>query len=140
MRYHLDFIPRASWQPNTDPADQRWTRTPNIFSGTEDEVTIECSELESEYGFAVTFRAVAIESTPEEEGLHHYCPSCGGEQVISVNVCGPGSAQCKCQCPDGPCEHQWDGAWYESEDGRMGTSTCSRCGMHRIDHDLWVCP
>ena len=62
------------------------------------------------------------------------------EQVISVNVCGPGSAQCKCQCPDGPCEHQWDGAWYESEDGRMGTSTCSRCGMHRIDHDLWVCP
>ena len=92
-RFRIDFIPRASWQPETDPADQRWTRTPNIFSGTEYEATLECSELESEYGFAVTFRAVAIESTPEEEGLHHYCPSCGGDYRERMGH------QLACTCP-----------------------------------------
>lgn len=56
--------------------------------------------------------------------------------AISVHVCGPSSSRCECQCPDGPCEHQWDGPWHE--DGQTATVTCSRCTALRIDHDMWV--
>ena len=77
-RYHLDFCPRASWQSGVDAADQRWTRTPNTFTGTEDEVTLECSDLEAAYDRQVIFRAVPMPVTAEEDA-HHYCPSCGGD-------------------------------------------------------------
>lgn len=74
-RHHIEFIPRRSWEPGVDPADQRWTRTPNVFVGTDEQATLECSELEVAYDRAVTFRAVPIE--PEE--AEHYCPACGGD-------------------------------------------------------------
>jgi hypothetical protein len=54
-----------------------------------------------------------------------------------VMVCGPGTfGVCKCNCPDGPCEHVWDGEIVE-EDG-MTTVTCSRCGKWAVNHDMWM--
>ena len=64
----------------------------------------------------------------------------GDIPVTTIHVCGPSRPRCKCRCPDGPCEHVWDGPWWESEDGTEGSATCSRCGMLASDHDLWVAP
>jgi len=50
--------------------------------------------------------------------------------AFTVFVCPQG---CKCQCPDGPCEHVWD-HWAETENG--GTAICSRCGMDAMSHDM----
>lgn len=36
----------------------------------------------------------------------------------------------------GPCEHKWDGEWWESEDGCGWSATCSRCGMTAMSHNL----
>lgn len=63
------------------------------------------------------------------------------ESPVTVHLCGPATATCSCSCASGgPCEHQWDGATQTSEDGLIGTVTCSRCGMAAIDHDMWVGP
>lgn len=43
---------------------------------------------------------------------------------------------CYCACPDGPCEHKWDGEIYVSEDGCCQSTTCSRCGMTSMSHSL----
>lgn len=44
---------------------------------------------------------------------------------------------CYCACAEGgPCEHKWDGKPYESEDGSLWASTCSRCGMTSYSHSL----
>ena len=37
MKYHLEFIPRASWVTGVDAADQRWTRTYYRTEPTEDQ-------------------------------------------------------------------------------------------------------
>ncbi len=49
---------------------------------------------------------------------------------------------CRCECPDGPCEHQWDGPWVEINLGGGGgdSVTCSRCGITAIGHDLRCLP
>ena len=47
---------------------------------------------------------------------------------------------CYCNCPEGPCEHQWDGPEYRSEDGCLSSTTCSRCGMTAFSHDMRVAP
>ena len=47
---------------------------------------------------------------------------------------------CYCNCPDGLCEHSWDGPTYESEDGCMMSATCSRCGAVAAYHDMRVGP
>ncbi len=78
MKHHIEFVYRRSWQPDTDPCDQRWTRTPDVFVGTEEEATREVSELESSFGHEVIFRAVPIAVTAEEEE-HHMCATCGGD-------------------------------------------------------------
>lgn len=41
---------------------------------------------------------------------------------------------CYCDCPDGPCQHIWNGPEYR-ESG-MSSVTCSRCKMPAIHHDL----
>lgn len=53
---------------------------------------------------------------------------------------GGASETCSCRCPDGPCEHRWDGDPAEFDDGRGWTSTCSRCGMWAINHGMRVAP
>lgn len=68
------------------------------------------------------------------------------EEPVTVFACGPSMRTCKCECPDGPCEHQWDGPWVEfkndhdSEGLSGGSSSCSKCGMLSMDHDIWVLP
>jgi len=47
---------------------------------------------------------------------------------------------CYCACPEGPCEHKWDGPDWESSDGCMMSVTCSRCGMTAMSHDLRTGP
>ena len=45
---------------------------------------------------------------------------------------------CYCDCPEGPCEHVWDGPAYENES--VSSATCSRCGMTAFSHDMRVAP
>lgn len=69
-------------------------------------------------------------------------PSRTKEKDVTVFACGPGNKKCKCECPDGPCEHKWDG-WieFEEDNGCAGaTAVCSRCGMDAMTHSLWVGP
>lgn len=59
------------------------------------------------------------------------------------NVCGPSRYRCICTCPDGPCDHEWDGPVVGREMPRGGyeeTATCAKCGMESIAHSLWVGP
>lgn len=68
-------------------------------------------------------------------------------ESIDIFICGPQTAQCKCNCPNG-CEHQWDGETVQlMGTGRSGkeyvageSASCSRCGMVAMEHDLWVLP
>lgn len=69
-----------------------------------------------------------------------------------VTVCGPGTfGKCKCNCPDGPCEHVWDGPIVRDEDpdaqeiegedyvpSSVMSATCSVCGKWQINHDMWI--
>lgn len=41
---------------------------------------------------------------------------------------------CYCTCPEGPCEHKWDGKWYVSEG--IQSATCSRCGTTAFSHSM----
>lgn len=59
---------------------------------------------------------------------------------FSLYLCGPQPKTCKCQCPNGPCEHKWDGPVEESDSGLIGSVTCSRCGLWAMDHSMWVGP
>lgn len=62
-------------------------------------------------------------------------------EPITVISCGPSTKTCKCNCPDGDCEHVWDGKGVEEElegGGGMSSATCSKCGMPAISHDMWV--
>lgn len=43
---------------------------------------------------------------------------------------------CYCACPEGPCEHKWDGKPYESDDGCEWSTTCSRCGTTSMSHSM----
>lgn len=55
--------------------------------------------------------------------------------------CGPGNDKCKCECPDGPCTHKWDGEGISGEyGGREESVTCSKCGMSAMSHSMWVGP
>jgi hypothetical protein len=47
---------------------------------------------------------------------------------------------CYCACPDGPCEHDWTGPEWVSEDGCSISSTCARCGTTSMSHSMRVGP
>ena len=89
-------------------------------------------------GFVDRETGVAAPMTPEaqarEQALVDHDPE------VSVHMCGPQSAKCSCKCPDGPCEHVWDGPEEVFDDGRGSSATCSRCKMTAMAHDMWVCP
>lgn len=51
---------------------------------------------------------------------------------VHVHVSGAGG--CYCACPDGPCQHIWDGPEYT--DDNCSSVTCSRCGTPAIYHDM----
>ncbi len=47
---------------------------------------------------------------------------------------------CYCACPDGPCEHTWNGPEWRAPDGCGCSVTCSRCGTTAMSHDIRVLP
>lgn len=47
---------------------------------------------------------------------------------------------CYCACPDGPCQHEWDGPSVEFDDGHGMSVTCSRCGTLAFSHDMRFAP
>ncbi len=48
---------------------------------------------------------------------------------------------CYCACINGgPCEHNWSGPSYTSDDGLCWSATCSRCGCTAMSHDMRVGP
>ena len=48
---------------------------------------------------------------------------------------------CYCACGSGgPCEHDWNGPEYVSEDGCLSSATCSRCGMTAFSHSMRFAP
>jgi hypothetical protein len=64
-------------------------------------------------------------------------------QGASLFLCGPSTAKCVCKCPDGPCDHVWDGEGVEGEEpggGYFSSVTCSRCGITSMSHSQWVGP
>lgn len=84
-------------------------------------------------GSAAWRRAQRLALRRAAQGTPTVAPS-----AVEVFICG-GSSNCRCQCPDGPCEHVWDGPGVDFENGG-GSVDCSRCGMVAMDHDLWVMP
>lgn len=92
MRYRIEWIPRRSWQNGVEPADQRWTHTPNVFTGDEVELTRHLSELEADYDRSVVFRGVPLEVQPEDEP-GRWCEACGGDRVELGS-----SIACRCPC------------------------------------------
>lgn len=96
MRYRIEWIPRRCWQNGVEPADQRWTHSPNVFTGDEVELTRHMSELEADYDRSLVFRGVPLEVQPEDESPEErarWCEACGGDRVE------PGSAiACRCPC------------------------------------------
>ena len=54
-------------------------------------------------------------------------------------VCGPSSPTCECRCPTS-CGHDWSGPTRRHADGYGFSSTCAKCGMDAMDHDLRVLP
>ena len=48
---------------------------------------------------------------------------------------------CYCACGSGgPCEHDWNGPGYVSEDGCLSSATCSRCGTTAFSHSMRFAP
>lgn len=70
-------------------------------------------------------RNQAIEALAEKYGIHHV--------IFNPNAC-------YCACPDGPCEHKWNGPDYISQDQTLTSVTCSRCGAIAAYHDMRVGP
>lgn len=66
-----------------------------------------------------------------------------GRDSAEVKVHAHGCGGCYCACPDGPCQHVWDGPEYTEEPeggGFMSSVTCSRCGTPAIYHDMRCAP
>lgn len=59
----------------------------------------------------------------------------GDPNAVTFHSCDYGG--CYCACPDGPCEHQFEG-WQAFEDGTGGEQVCSKCGMGAMMHSLRI--
>lgn len=65
---------------------------------------------------------------------------CRKLDLVRSDVAGSfNPAACYCACPDGPCEHDWQGR-RDFEDGSGSETFCSRCGLGCMSHDLRVLP
>jgi predicted nucleic-acid-binding Zn-ribbon protein len=77
-----------------------------------------------------------------QEVIRSTCLEMGWDpDKVSAHVSHQGG--CYCACPDGPCQHIWDGKEYTEETeggGFMSSVTCSRCGVPAIYHDMRVGP
>ena len=72
-----------------------------------------------------------------QEMIDQFAVIAGWEPNQAQTTFNPNS--CYCACPDGPCEHDWQG-WRDFEDGSGGETVCKRCGMGAMSHTLRTCP
>jgi hypothetical protein len=72
-----------------------------------------------------------------EELRQKYWPNAKTED-LHFHV-SPPQNQCYCDCPDGPCQHEFSG-WRPFEDGRGGEQFCQRCGLGSMAHDIRFAP
>ena len=63
-----------------------------------------------------------------------------GWNPVDAHVHVSGAGSCYCACPDGPCQHIWDGPSVEFDDGHGMSVTCSRCGTLAFSHDMRFAP
>ena len=73
-----------------------------------------------------------------EQIVDEFCEERGWDRS-KVLFHASGADGCYCACPDGPCEHEFDG-WREFEDGRGGEQVCRKCGMGAMGHSLRFLP
>lgn len=59
--------------------------------------------------------------------------TCGGQ-------CGLDVVECMQTHWRADCDHDRDGPSWESEDGRAGSVSCSKCGVTAMQHDMAVGP
>jgi len=63
-----------------------------------------------------------------------------GWDPAATRVHASHSGECFCACPDGPCQHIWDGPAHVSDDECLHSTTCSRCGAVAAYHDMRCAP
>lgn len=68
-----------------------------------------------------------------QENVEQMCRDCGWDPAKVEHGFNPDS--CYCACPEGPCEHDFQG-WRDFEDGTGGEAFCSRCGTGAMRHSL----
>lgn len=67
------------------------------------------------------------------ESIARICKEQGWD-LANTHVHCSHSSICYCDCPDGPCQHVWNGP--EEVGDNYSSVTCSRCGMSAISHDM----
>ncbi len=65
--------------------------------------------------------------------IEDFAKSFGGDPAKVQSSFNPNA--CYCACPDGPCEHNFQG-WRDFEDGSGGETVCKRCGTGAMSHSL----
>lgn len=68
-----------------------------------------------------------------ERAIQAFCDEHGWDRSTVQAHASPGG--CYCACPDGPCEHDFQG-WRAFEDGNGGEQVCTKCGMGAMSHSL----
>lgn len=82
-----------------------------------------------------------------EEAVNRICAEQGWDRS-KVGFHASHTDGCYCACPDGPCQHVWNGRTVpigleegEDESKALGFSTtCSRCGTDAMSHDIRCAP
>ena len=60
-----------------------------------------------------------------------------GQDAVHIHGFDPNA--CYCNCPEGPCEHDFQG-WREFPDGNGGEQFCARCGAGAMSHSMRTLP
>lgn len=88
---------------------------------------------EAEFDALKARRDAALQKMVEACAAHFKCDPADLQVHISH------SPVCYCACPDGPCQHVWDGDDVTIGDNGCSV-TCSRCGEMAFAHDLRCAP
>lgn len=68
------------------------------------------------------------------KAIDEMCAEQGWERG-AVHVHASHAGDCYCDCPNGPCQHEF-GGWREFEDGSGGETFCQRCGTGSMSHSM----
>jgi hypothetical protein len=92
MRFRVQWMPAVSIEMGVAESDQRWTTTPDVFSGTVAEAERHQRELQADYGSEVVFRLQPLPLEPEDEP-GRWCEGCGGD----VTATALDALSCRCR-------------------------------------------